>query len=194
MKRMILLPVLAVAIAGAVVVVAVADNGSGSGSGSSSQTSQTSPTTSSSSGGLYGSPAPAAAPAASPRAAKGGAARIATASHGVGTMLVDARGRSVYLWKGDTGKKSMCSGACAQSWPPVTTKGAPKAGGGVKASLLGTTKRSGETTQVTYAGHPLYTFAGDSAAGQLNGHGSNAFGAVWLVVAPNGKAITRTAG
>jgi predicted lipoprotein with Yx(FWY)xxD motif len=192
MKRMILLPVLAVAIASAVVVVAVADNGSGS--ASSSSTSQTSPTTSSTSGGLYGSPAPAAAPAASPHVAKGGAARIATASHGVGTMLVDARGRSVYLWKGDTGKKSMCSGACAQSWPPVTTKGAPKAGGGVKASLLGTSKRSGETTQVTYAGHPLYTFAGDSAAGQLNGQDSNAFGAVWQVVAPNGKAITRTAG
>jgi predicted lipoprotein with Yx(FWY)xxD motif len=188
MKRMILLPVLAVAIAAAVVVVAVADNGNGSRSASSS------PASSSSSGGLYRSPAPAAAPAAGIAAAKGGAARIATASHGVGTMLVDARGRSVYLWKADTGKKSMCSGACAQSWPAVTTKGAPKAGGAVKASLLGTSRRSDGTTQVTYAGHPLYTFAGDSAAGQLNGQGSNGFGAVWLVVAPNGKAITRTAG
>ncbi|MDX6728706.1 MAG: hypothetical protein QOK49_3511 [Baekduia sp.] len=193
MKRMILLPVLAVAIAAAVVVVALADNGNGNGSRSASS-SPAYPSSSSSSGGLYGSPAPAAAPAASAAAAKGAAARIATASHGVGTMLVDARGRSVYLWKADTGKKSMCSGACAQSWPALTTKGAPKAGGAVKASLLGTSKRSDGTTQVTYAGHPLYTFAGDSAAGQLNGQGSNAFGAVWLVVAPNGKAITRTAG
>jgi predicted lipoprotein with Yx(FWY)xxD motif len=119
------------------------------------------------------------------------AATISTASHGLGTMLVDAKGRTLYLWKADTGHKSTCSGACAAAWPPVTTHGKPKARGAAKPSQLGTTKRSDGTTQVTYAGHPLYWFKGDTKAGQHNGQGSDAFGADWLVVAPSGKAITR---
>jgi predicted lipoprotein with Yx(FWY)xxD motif len=121
------------------------------------------------------------------------AATISTASHGLGTMLVDAKGRTVYLWKADTGHKSTCSGACATAWPPVTTGGKPKARGAAKASLLGTTKRSDGSTQVTYAGHPLYRFKGDTKVGQHNGQGSDAFGADWLVVAAGGKAITRGA-
>jgi predicted lipoprotein with Yx(FWY)xxD motif len=121
------------------------------------------------------------------------AATISSSSHGLGTMLVDAKGRTIYLWKADTGHKSTCSGACASAWPPVTTHGKPKARSAVKSSLLGTTKRSDGSTQVTYAGHPLYLFKGDTKAGQHNGQGSDAFGADWLVVAPNGKAITRGA-
>ena len=84
---------------------------------------------------------------------------------------------------------STCSGACAQAWPPVTTTGTPKASGAVKASLLGTTKRADGSSEVTYAGHPLYTFAGDTQAGQTNGQGSNGFGAPWWVVTPAGKAL-----
>jgi predicted lipoprotein with Yx(FWY)xxD motif len=105
-------------------------------------------------------------------------------------MLVDAQGRTLYLWQADTGTSSTCSGACATAWPPVTTTGKPAAGSGAKANLLGTTKRADGSTQVTYAGHPLYRFAGDSAAGRLNGQGSDAFGAKWYVVTPAGTATT----
>ena len=121
------------------------------------------------------------------------AATITTASHGLGTMIVDGQGRTLYLWKADSGRRSTCSGACAKAWPPVTTHGKPKAHGTAKASLLGTVKRSDGRTQVTYADHPLYRFQGDAAPGQHNGQGSDAFGADWLVVATSGKAITRGA-
>ena len=83
----------------------------------------------------------------------------------------------------------MCSGACAQAWPPLTTTSTPKAGGKVKASLLGTTKRSDGSREVTYAGHPLYYFAGDSTPGQTTGQGNNGFGSPWWVVSPAGQAI-----
>jgi predicted lipoprotein with Yx(FWY)xxD motif len=84
----------------------------------------------------------------------------------------------------------MCSGACATAWPPLTATGAPTAGTGVTASDLGTINRSDGTKQVTYAGHPLYYFAGDTAAGQTSGEGSNGFGAPWYLVAPSGQQIT----
>ncbi|HWI74821.1 MAG TPA: hypothetical protein VNT55_22865 [Baekduia sp.] len=161
----------------------------GCGGSSSSNTSNAS-----GSGGLYGggSSAPAQmAPAKAPAAS--GGARVAVATHAAGPMLVDAQGRTLYLFEADKGSRSACSGACATAWPPVTTKGAPKAGTGARAKLLGTTKRSDGTTQVTYAGHPLYTFEGDSAAGQLNGQGTNAFGGLWWAVSPAGATITKAA-
>ncbi len=114
---------------------------------------------------------------------------ISAKSSSLGTFLVDAKGRTLYLWDADHGAMSTCNGECAQDWPPLTTKGAAKAGTGVKASLLGTSKRSDGTQEVTYAGHPLYYFAGDTAAGQTTGQGSGAFGAPWWVVAPTGKAL-----
>jgi predicted lipoprotein with Yx(FWY)xxD motif len=107
----------------------------------------------------------------------------------LGTFLVDAKGRALYLWDADHGTMSTCSGACAQAWPPLTTAGTPKAGAKVKASLLGTTTRSDGSREVTYAGHPLYYYAGDSAAGQTSGQGSDSFGSPWWVVSPAGKAI-----
>lgn len=90
----------------------------------------------------------------------------------------------------DTSSSSTCSGACAAAWPPVTTKGAPTASGKAVASKLGTTKRSDGTEQVTYSGHPLYYYAGDSKAGQTTGQGNDGFGAKWWLVAPSGSAIT----
>ncbi len=87
--------------------------------------------------------------------------------------------------------KSTCNGACAKGWPPVTTSGTPKAGHGVKASLLKTSKRAGGGTQVTYAGHPVYRFVGDAKPGQTNGEGVNAFGAEWYMVSPAGRAIEK---
>ena len=79
----------------------------------------------------------------------------------------------------------------AQAWPPLTATTSPKAKGAVKASLLGTTKRADGSREVTYAGHPLYTFAGDTRAGQTTGQGSNGFGAPWWVVTPAGQALEK---
>ena len=145
--------------------------------------------TSSSSGSSSTPSSGAAKPSASNTSNSSGAASVSTKTSSLGTFLVDANGRALYLWDADHGSKSTCSGACAQAWPPVTTTGTPKASGAVKASLLGTTKRADGSSEVTYAGHPLYTFAGDTQAGQTNGQGSNGFGAPWWVVSPAGKAL-----
>jgi predicted lipoprotein with Yx(FWY)xxD motif len=156
----------ALALISALVLAACGSSGS-SGTSSSSTTPASSPATS--------SPRPASV--------------VGTKTSSLGTFLVDAKGRTLYLWDADHGAMSTCNGACATDWPPLTTKAAPKAGAGVKASLLGTSKRSDGTQEVTYAGHPLYYFAGDTAAGQSTGQGSAAFGAPWWVVSPAGAAI-----
>ena len=114
---------------------------------------------------------------------------VGTKTTSVGTFLVDAKGRALYLWDADHGSMSTCSGACAQAWPPLTATGTPKASGQVKSSLLGTTKRSDGSREVTYDGHPLYYYAGDSAPEQTSGQGSDSFGSPWWVVSPAGKAI-----
>jgi predicted lipoprotein with Yx(FWY)xxD motif len=142
-----------------------------------------------------GSSAPSAVvtpPAASPTANKAAtsAPTIRVANSSLGRMLVDAHGRTVYLFRKDKGTKSTCNGACAQAWPPVTVSGKPTAGTGAKASLLGTTKRSDGKTQVTYHGHPLYRFQGDQGRGEANGQGLVAFGAAWFVVSPAGEQIS----
>lgn len=118
---------------------------------------------------------------------------MATAKGADGTYLVGPSGRALYLWVADSHDKSVCTGACAQVWPPVTTTSAPVAAGGVTASQLGTIARSGGTKQVTYDGHPLYYFASDTSKGSLTGQGNDTFGAKWWLVAPTGQAITATA-
>lgn len=123
-----------------------------------------------------------------------GPEQVATGSGEYGTHLTADDGTSVYLWMGDHSSTSSCSGACAKAWPPVLTHGAPTAGKGVDAAKLATVKRADGRTQVTYAGHPLYYFAGDGGAGDTNGEGSNGFGATWWLVAPTGAAITEDAG
>lgn len=123
-----------------------------------------------------------------------GATTVKTASAGdLGTILVDGRGRTIYLFERDTGPMSTCSGACLENWPAVTTHGTPQAAGGVSVGKLGTSKRHDGTTQATYAGHPLYYYAGDAAAGETNGQGLNFFGAPWYVLSPDGSAITTQA-
>jgi predicted lipoprotein with Yx(FWY)xxD motif len=107
-----------------------------------------------------------------------------------GSFLTNASGRAVYLWAADGMNKSTCSGACAGAWPPVTTTGKVTVADGAKAADLGTITRSDGTKQVTYLGHPLYYFAGDSGSGQTNGQGSDSFGAKWWLVAPTGTKIT----
>jgi predicted lipoprotein with Yx(FWY)xxD motif len=116
-------------------------------------------------------------------------ATVKTGTSALGRIVVDGRSHTLYLFQKDKKGKSACSGACAQNWPPLLTKGKPKAGAGASASLLGTTKRSDGTTQVTYNKHPLYTFVGDGGAkGATKGEGINAFGARWYVVAARGTA------
>ncbi|MER6164405.1 COG4315 family predicted lipoprotein [Streptomyces violaceorubidus] len=107
-----------------------------------------------------------------------------------GKMLVDEKGRTLYLFEKDTKDKSMCDGDCAKAWPPFTVKAAPTAGGGVKKDLLKTIKRDDGSEQVAYNGHPLYRFADDQKAGDTHGQDVDAFGAKWFVVDPEGKKIT----
>jgi predicted lipoprotein with Yx(FWY)xxD motif len=132
-----------------------------------------------------------AAVAQSSGAAASKSATVSVRKTKLGRVLVDAQGRTLYLFMKDKNDKSACAGACATGWPPLLTNGKPKAGAGAASKLLGTTvRRSGR--QVTYDGHPLYTYAGDSKAGQTNGEGSNAFGAAWYVLAPNGHRIDKS--
>jgi predicted lipoprotein with Yx(FWY)xxD motif len=115
---------------------------------------------------------------------------ITTHAGSAGAFLTAGSGRTVYLWAKDGMNMSACSGACASAWPPVLASGQLTATGGAKASDLGTITRSDGTKQVTYDGHPLYYFVGDSAAGQTNGQASDNFGAKWWLVAPSGAEIT----
>jgi len=115
---------------------------------------------------------------------------IGVGSTRLGRILVDGKGRTVYLFVADSGTKSTCnSSACVQYWPPVLTTGAPQAGTGLNASLLGTSKRQDGTTEVTYSGHPLYYFISDKKAGDVSGQGINGFGGPWYVVSPSGKQM-----
>jgi predicted lipoprotein with Yx(FWY)xxD motif len=107
----------------------------------------------------------------------------------LGKILVDSRGRTLYLFKKDTRGKSRCSGSCALNWPPLLATGRLAAGSGVKSSKLGRTRRSDGKTQVVYNHHPLYRFVGDTTPGNTNGQGLNAFGARWFVVSPAGHQI-----
>ena len=117
------------------------------------------------------------------------ATKVGTASSSLGTILVDSHGRTLYLFAKDKNGKSACSGACAAYWPPLMASGKPRALAGVKASLLGTTRRSNGRLQVTYRHHPLYRYAGDTSKGQLNGQGLNDFGGYWWVLSPAGTKI-----
>ena len=124
-------------------------------------------------------------------ASTSGRANVMTHASSLGKVLVDGKGRTLYLFEKDKNGRSSCSGECASFWPPLLTSGKAAAGAGVKASLLGTTRRSNGTMQVTYAGHPLYRFALDTKAGQAKGEGLKKFGAEWYVVAPSGKKIDK---
>ena len=108
----------------------------------------------------------------------------------LGKILVDSRGRTLYLFKKDSGKKSTCFGACATAWPPLRAHGKPTVGGGARASKVGTTRRSDGKPQVTYNGHPLYLFVQDKKPGDTHGEGLSAFGARWFAVSPAGRQVS----
>ncbi|MCX4680303.1 hypothetical protein OG413_34370 [Streptomyces sp. NBC_01433] len=137
------------------------------------------------------SPSASASLAASASTSTSAAAgTVATATGSLGTFLVDGAGRTLYLFEADTSTKSTCTGTCAAAWPPLTVTAEPVAGKGAKADLLGTTTRGDGKKEVTYNGHPLYYFGGDTKAGETNGQGSTAFGAAWYVLDASGKKIT----
>jgi predicted lipoprotein with Yx(FWY)xxD motif len=144
----------------------------------------------------YGAPAaspsaaPAVAPSANPTPSVASGTTIAAGSTRLGQVLVDGKGRTVYLFAADSGTQSACnSSACVQYWPPVLTTGAPQAGTGVNPSLLGMTARKDGTTEVTYGGHPLYYFISDKNVGDVTGQAVNGFGGPWYVVSPSGMQI-----
>jgi predicted lipoprotein with Yx(FWY)xxD motif len=116
---------------------------------------------------------------------------VSTANTSLGRILVDSRGRTLYLFEKDRKGKSACAGQCATFWPPLLASSKARATGAAKASLLGTMKRSDGRVQVTYNHHPLYTFAKDKKKGQTSGEGLNAFGGGWDAVSPAGAKVEK---
>ena len=111
----------------------------------------------------------------------------------LGKVLATRTGMTLYLFKADKKGKSACYGQCATYWPPLLKKGSLTAGTGLKAKLLGTTKRKNGTRQVTYAGHPLYRFKLDKHAGEVEGQGQDFFGGKWYVLSAAGRTVTKSA-
>jgi len=101
-------------------------------------------------------------------------------------MLFDRPGQAIYLFDKETSRRPRCYDACATAWPPVLTSGSPRAAGAVRADLLGTVERTDGSTQVTYAGHPLYYYAHEGP-NQVLCHNVVEFGGRWLVVTPDGS-------
>jgi predicted lipoprotein with Yx(FWY)xxD motif len=136
-------------------------------------------------GGCGGSGGGATAATPSPKAT------ISVANSGLGTILVDSQGRTLYLFSKDSGTTSACTGACAAAWPPLLAKGKPTFGSAANGSLVGTIARSEGMTQVTYGGHPLYLFVKDKSAGETNGEGLTAFGGAWFAVSAAGNQVAK---
>jgi predicted lipoprotein with Yx(FWY)xxD motif len=136
---------------------------------------------------------PASSSSATGPASSASSVTVKTQTGPLGSYLADGSGRALYLFASDTRSTSSCSGACAAAWPPLTAKGSVSAIDGASTGDIATISRPDGTKQVTYAGHPLYYFAGDSGAGQTNGQGVDGFGALWWLLAPSGQKITTTA-
>jgi predicted lipoprotein with Yx(FWY)xxD motif len=115
-----------------------------------------------------------------------GPASIKVATTSLGKVLTDDEGRVLYMFDEDKGNVSSCYAKCAAAWPPALTSGSPVAGTGAQSSLLGTTKRTDGTTQVTYKNMPLYRFTPDTKAGDVKGQGVRD---VWWVVGSYGVPL-----
>jgi predicted lipoprotein with Yx(FWY)xxD motif len=124
-------------------------------------------------------------------AARATGATVSTAKTGLGRILVNSSGRTLYLFEKDRKGMSACTGECASFWPPLMTKGKPRATAGAKVSLLGTTRRADGRLQVTYNHHPLYTFAEDIKKGQTKGEGLDKFGAKWYALSTAGAKVVK---
>lgn len=141
--------------------------------------------TSGSEGGAYGSGGSATTTESASEAATGMAVSVAQTK--LGRVIVDSKGLTLYDFHKDKGMTSSCYGGCAQVWPPLVTEGRPQAGEGAIAAKLGTTQRKDGTTQVTYAGHPLYTYVEDTKPGETNGNDFSSFGGQWYALKPSGE-------
>jgi predicted lipoprotein with Yx(FWY)xxD motif len=168
------LPAIAILAIGALLAVA----GCGGSSDSSSSSGE---------GGAYGSGGGETGTTQSAKSEAGGGVAVAKSPELGTAILVDSKGFTLYDFHKDKGTKSSCYGACAKGWPPLTTSGTPQAMSGAEASQLGTTKRSDGTLQVTYAGHPLYTFVEDTKPGEAKGNDVSAFGAQWYALKSSGE-------
>ncbi len=124
-------------------------------------------------------------------AATAGGTTLKVQKTAIGKVVANSKGHTLYMFRADKGTTSACYGQCATFWPPLLTSGKPIAGPGIKASLLGTTKRKDGKLQVTYKKHPLYTFLEDKKPGQTTGEGSKNFGAGWYALTPTGIVIDR---
>jgi len=121
---------------------------------------------------------------------QGGSATVKVAQSKLGRFLVDEQGHTLYLFQKDESKESYCNGACASVWPPAEIDGTLAAAAGVSRARLGTIVRDDGDRQLTYAGHPLYYYAGDaSKPGETYGEGIDQFGGGWYVVSPGGKLV-----
>jgi predicted lipoprotein with Yx(FWY)xxD motif len=184
-----LLAVLAVA---AIAIAGCGGGGSSYGSGESSSGSSNenaSSESSSGSGSRYGGSSESkSASSESPPGAESGAGVVSLGNaQKLGMILVDSNGMTLYDFHKDKGTTSSCYGPCAEGWPPMLTEGEPTVGNGAMASKLGTTERKDGTMQVTYAGHPLYTFVEDKKPGEANGNDVSAFGGQWYALKGNGE-------
>lgn len=144
---------------------------------------------SSGSAGAYGSSNESTGRTAAAQGASSGGTAVITAASAakLGRIIVDSKGFTLYDFHKDKGTTSACYGACAKVWPPLMTGGDPQAGEGAMASKLGTTERKDGTTQVTYAGHPLYTYEADTQPGDAKGNDIDSFGAEWYALLPSGE-------
>jgi len=127
---------------------------------------------------------------ASPTTMSGQPATVGIANSGLGQIVVDSQGRTLYLFQKDSGTTSAYTGACASAWPPLRANGQPTVGSGANASMVGTITRSDGNPQVTYNGHPLYRYVGDQKAGDTNGQGQTAFGGGWFVLSRAGDQVS----
>ncbi|HEU4707102.1 MAG TPA: hypothetical protein VFS64_07950 [Solirubrobacterales bacterium] len=164
------------------------ESSSGSTNESASSESSESPGGSGSRYGGGGENEDKSAGSESPSGAESGAGVVSLGNvQKFGMVLVDSNGMTLYDFHKDKGTTSSCYGACEEGWPPMLTEGEPTVGNGATASKLGTTERKDGTMQVTYAGHPLYTFVEDKKPGEANGNDVKAFGASWYALKGSGE-------
>jgi predicted lipoprotein with Yx(FWY)xxD motif len=153
----------------------------------------TSASNSSSSGGYgaYGGSSGSSSGTSSSSSSTGSASTLKLAKTSKGSILVDSRGFTAYLFTADHGDSNQCVKVkgCTSIWPPLTVKGNPHAGSGVVKSMLGTIRLPNGARQLTYAGHPLYRYTGDSSPANTSYIGATSFGGTWLAVSATGKAV-----
>jgi predicted lipoprotein with Yx(FWY)xxD motif len=181
------LAVIAFALFGAL-VVAGCGSGNSETTGESSSASAESASGTAYGGGAYGGGGESETASSNAGGESGGTTFVSTGKGGdLGQVIVNSEGMTLYDFGKDKGTTPACYGSCEEAWPPATASGEPTAKGGAQASMLGTTERKDGTMQVTYAGHPLYTFIEDKKPGEANGNDAKAFGGQWYALMPNGE-------